>query len=181
MVCHVPQYSKHLHCCHRVAVVFIYFWISLNPNTCWPPLCVCREWRWCPDPTLMTAVPPGLALAWSMFLKGPSWISLWTTSLIPWSTTFLSATSLRWDATCRLDVANQEKLKSCGMYCQSGRLCFTLLWCISTAAWPMGGGSDDSNEAWTNYSWQPLRQHGARRRQPNDLPSSQLAVSGPLP
>lgn len=49
-----------------------------------------------------------------------------------------------------------------------------------TAPGPMGGGSDDSNEAWTNQSRQPLYQHCARRRQPDDLPAVRLTVSVPL-
>lgn len=76
---------------------------------CDPLLFIFRVWMWSPDPTLLTAVPPGLVLAWSMFLKGPSWSSLWTTSLIPWSTTFLSAMNLRWDVSCTLDSRSDLK------------------------------------------------------------------------
>lgn len=46
----------------------------------------------------------------------------------------------------------------------------------SSAARPMGGGSDDRDEAWTNQSRQPLHQHRAGRRQPDDLASPRLTV-----
>lgn len=32
---------------------------------------------------------------------------------------------------------------------------------VLPAARPMGGGSDDGDEAWTHHSQQPLRQHGS--------------------
>lgn len=45
------------------------------------------------------------------------------------------------------------------------------------AAWPMGGGSDDSDETWSNQSRQSLCKHCARRRQPDDLTSPRLTVT----
>lgn len=45
------------------------------------------------------------------------------------------------------------------------------------AARPMGGSSDDGDEAGTHESWQPLCQHCTRWRQPDDLTSPRLTVT----
>lgn len=47
---------------------------------------------------------------------------------------------------------------------------------VVAASRPMGGGSDDGDEAWTNHSGQSLHQHGARRRPPDDLAAPGLQV-----
>lgn len=46
----------------------------------------------------------------------------------------------------------------------------------SAAAGRVGGGSDDGDETRTDPAGQPLHQHGARRRQPDDLASPKFTV-----
>lgn len=46
----------------------------------------------------------------------------------------------------------------------------------SAAAGRVGGGSDDGDETGTDPAGQPLHQHGARRRQPDDLASPEFTV-----
>lgn len=46
----------------------------------------------------------------------------------------------------------------------------------SAAARRVGGGSDDGDETRADPAGQPLHQHGARRRQPDDLASPKFTV-----
>lgn len=60
---------------------------------------VFREWPSSRGHTPLTTVPPGPVPAWWTSQREPTWSSLWTTSLTPWSTISWSATSLRWDTS----------------------------------------------------------------------------------